>query len=54
MATYLCHEGFHLGGENFRICEGDGLSVNGDWNGSAPVCTGEFIRISGQFQKHWS
>ena len=40
MATYSCHEGFGLKGENILICGGDGKSVDGHWNGSTPECAG--------------
>ncbi|XP_064384999.1 E-selectin-like [Halichondria panicea] len=38
MATYSCDTGFALVGNSSRICTGDGMSVNGGFNGTAPTC----------------
>ncbi len=41
MATYSCDTGFALVGNSSRICTGDGMSVNGGFNGTAPTCDRE-------------
>ncbi|XP_064395003.1 uncharacterized protein LOC135342233 isoform X1 [Halichondria panicea] len=38
IATYSCETGFALVDNSSRICTGDGMSVNGDFNGTAPTC----------------
>ncbi len=40
-ATHTCLEGYFLEGTSTRTCIGDGSGVNGNWNGVAPVCSGE-------------
>lgn len=40
-ATHACEEGFSLVGDAIRVCTGDGSSVVGEWNGTAPECSGE-------------
>ena len=41
-ATYQCDSGYELtGGDTVRTCTGDGSSPVGQWNGSAPNCTGK-------------
>ncbi len=44
-ATYSCNEGFFLEGNEIRNCGGDGSSMTGLWDGTAPVCTGLCIAI---------
>ena len=40
-ATYQCALGYELtGGDDERTCTGDGGSPVGQWNGTAPNCTG--------------
>ena len=40
-ATYQCDSGYELtGGDTVRTCTGDGSSPEGQWNGTAPHCTG--------------
>ncbi len=42
-AVYNCNTGFSLvGGNNTRICTGDGSSTTGAFNGVALTCEGEF------------
>ncbi len=41
VATYVCDTGFYLVGNDSRICTGDGMSVNGSFNGTAPTCDRE-------------
>ena len=42
MATYSCDSGLLLeNGDEVRMCQHDGVSVTGEWSGSAPVCMGE-------------
>ncbi len=41
VATYVCDTGFYLVGNDSRICTGDGMSVNGGFNGTAPTCDRE-------------
>ncbi len=38
VATYSCDTGFALIGNSSRTCTGDGMSVNGGFNGTAPTC----------------
>jgi len=40
-ATYSCRAGFFLEGNSDRICDGDGLTTAGSWDGGDPVCSGE-------------
>ena len=41
-ATYQCDSGYELtGGDTVRTCTGDGSSPVGQWNGTAPTCTGK-------------
>ncbi len=40
-ATYSCDTGFALVDNSSRICTGDGMSVNGGFNGTAPTCDRE-------------
>ena len=41
-ATYQCDSGYELtGGDTVRTCTGNGSSPVGQWNGTAPVCTGK-------------
>ena len=41
-ATYSCDSGFLLqNGDEVRVCQHDGISVSGEWSGSAPECVGE-------------
>ncbi len=40
-ATYTCDTGFALVGNNSRTCTGDGMIVNGSFNGTAPTCDRE-------------
>ena len=40
VASHSCSEGYYLNGNEQRLCTGNGLSVAGDWNGFAPICTG--------------
>ena len=41
-ATYQCNSGYELtGGDTVRTCAGDGSSPVGQWNGTAPNCTGK-------------
>ena len=44
-ATITCNIGFNLGGDSTRTCSGDGLSTNGMWSGSAPICSGIHIEV---------
>ncbi len=39
-ATYSCNEWFFLEGNDISTCDGDGTSVNGEWDVTAPQCTG--------------
>ncbi len=40
-ATYSCNDGFFLEGDEKITCNGDGTSVNGEWDvTAAPQCTG--------------
>ena len=40
-AYHSCEEGFFLVGESIRECgEGNGTSVEGEWSGGAPACSG--------------
>ena len=40
-AMYQCDSGYELtGGDTVRTCTGDGSSSVGQWNGTAPNCTG--------------
>lgn len=42
-ATYSvnCPEGYERnGGDDVRVCTGDGTTNIGEWNGTAPVCSG--------------
>ncbi len=41
-ATYTCNDGFFLESNSERICEGDGSTVTGSWEGMTPVCTGMY------------
>ncbi len=41
MATYSCDTGFALVDNSSRTCTGDGMSVNGSFNGTAPTCDRE-------------
>ena len=58
-AMYSCTEGFFLEGERVRTCSGNGSTVAGVWNGSAPICAGKiscteklyFVLCS--FSIHW-
>lgn len=36
VATYTCNPGFQRNGDRTRVCQ-----RNGEWTGTAPVCTGE-------------
>ncbi|XP_064384964.1 uncharacterized protein LOC135333878 isoform X2 [Halichondria panicea] len=38
-ATYSCNDGFFLEGNDISTCDGDGTSVNGEWDVTAPQCT---------------
>ena len=38
-ATYTCIEGYTLSGSETRMCKGDGLSVQGEWSGTTPICS---------------
>ncbi len=38
-ATYSCNDGFFLEGSEQSVCDGDGSSVNGQWDASPPRCT---------------
>ena len=38
VATYSCDPGFILQGSPTRTCTGDGTSVNGMFDGTAPSC----------------
>ena len=41
-ATYQCDSGYELtGGDTVKTCTGDGSSPMGQWDGSAPHCTGK-------------
>ena len=40
-ATYSCDTGFALVDNSSRICTGDGMSVHGSFNGTAPTCDRE-------------
>ena len=41
-AIYQCNSGYELtGGDTVRTCTGDGSSPLGQWNGTAPTCTGK-------------
>ena len=44
-ATYTCLEGYFLEGTSTRTCIGDGSGSSGNWNGVAPVCSGESSAI---------
>ncbi len=44
-ATYTCLEGYFLEGTSTRTCIGDGSGISGNWNGVAPVCSGESSAI---------
>ena len=37
LAVYSCSEGFDLIGDDVRVC-----LENATWNGSAPICQGQF------------
>ncbi len=39
IASYDCDSGFFPIGNSARICDGDGSSARGMWNGTAPVCS---------------
>ena len=42
MATYSCDSGLLLeNGDEVRVCQHDGVSVSGEWSGSAPECLGK-------------
>ena len=41
VATYICHAGFTLVGNNTRTCGGDGNSITGEFDGEAATCEGE-------------
>ena len=42
IATYSCDSGYSLeGGDVERVCEHDGVSISGEWSGTAPECVGE-------------
>ncbi len=43
MATYSCDTGFSLIGNTTRNCFGDGSSIIGDFDGSAPLCEGNLL-----------
>ena len=46
MATYSCAVGYSLeNGDKDRLCQHDGVSVSGEWSGSAPVCVGKFLNV---------
>ncbi|XP_064407220.1 P-selectin-like [Halichondria panicea] len=38
VATYICHAGFTLVGNNTRTCGGDGNSITGEFDGEAATC----------------
>ena len=42
-AVHSCEEGFSLVGDVIRVCTGDGSSIVGNWNGAAPMCSGESL-----------
>ena len=43
-ATYQCDSGYELtGGDTVRTCTGDGSSPVGQWNGTAPNCSGSHV-----------
>ncbi len=43
LATYSCDEGYGLsGGDAMIICEGDGSTIFGAWNGAIPTCEGMY------------
>lgn len=42
-AMHSCDEGYFLEGNEIRTCQGDGSSVTGQWSGSAPVCSGNYV-----------
>ncbi len=45
-ATYSCDTGFSLVDNNTRTCTGNGSSTNGSFDGEAPTCEGECIKIA--------
>ena len=46
-ATYQCDSGYELtGGDTVRTCTGDGSSPANQWNGTAPICLGNYFRHS--------
>ena len=45
-ATYSCDTGFSLVDNSTRTCTGDGSSTNGSFDGEAPTCEGECIKIA--------
>ena len=40
VANHSCDEGYFLVGDSVRTCEGSGSTVEGEWSGTAPVCSG--------------
>ena len=40
VANQSCDEGYFLLGDSVRTCEGSGSTVEGEWSGTAPVCSG--------------
>ena len=41
-ATYTCDSGSLLqNGDEVRVCQHDGVSVRGEWSGTAAECVGE-------------
>ena len=43
VATYQCDHGYvQNGGDGKRTCIGDDNNSTGDWNGTAPTCSGTF------------
>ena len=40
-AKYSCHSGYGLSdGDVVRTCSNSSIQGNGEWNGTAPICTG--------------
>ena len=40
VANHSCDEGYFLVGDSVRTCEGNGSTVEGEWSGTVPVCSG--------------
>ena len=45
VANHSCDEGYFLVGDSVRTCEGNRSTIEEEWNGTAPVCSGKLINI---------